>query len=179
MITEELEPGSSLLEHVRRNVVKDGFWWDYIGRVIGNLNLDISVHVGIFQSPYLERLLDGTKTIESRFSSVRCAPYRQVGPGDIILVKRPGGPIVAIFQAGEVWNHKLTPRSLEVIRDRFGVAISPASPTFWQENESALFATLIGVENVRQFEPVPWVKADRRGWVVLKSRRDSRPTLFE
>ena len=60
-----------------------------------------------------------------------------------------------------------------------GEGIAPASPDFWQENESAIYATLIEVEHVRQVEPIAWDKSDRRGWVVLHRRRSMNLTLFE
>jgi hypothetical protein len=169
----------SLLEAVRMGVSGDAYWPTHLDRLLVNLDYNISIHVAVFQSPYVERLLDGSKTVESRFASVRCAPYHRVERGDVVLVKRSGGPIVALFQAGETWNFRLTSRTLQAIRERFGQAIAPASEEFWHEHEAATYATLIEVEHVLRIEPVPWVKTDRRGWVVLQSRRDMSPRLFE
>ena len=35
------------------------------------------LHLGIFTEPYLTYMLDGKKTIESRFSKNKIAPYNQ------------------------------------------------------------------------------------------------------
>ena|SRR5437867_2792240 len=115
----------------------------------------------------------------SRFSSVRCAPFYCVKPGDIVLVKRSSGPIVALFHAGEVWSYRLNSQTWKTIKERFGEALSPASQDFWWDNESATYATLIEVEHVREVEPIAWDKSDRRGWVVLQRRRSMNLTFFE
>ena len=41
-------------------------------------------------------LMTGKKTVESRFSQNGCAPYDQVAPGDIVLLKRSGDEIVGL-----------------------------------------------------------------------------------
>ena len=47
-----------------------------------------SVHLAILLEPYLQYILDGTKTVESRFSKNRIAPYNMVEPGDVVLLKK-------------------------------------------------------------------------------------------
>jgi hypothetical protein len=168
-----------LLESIRDSFAGDDFWFSYLTGLLDDRRHSRAVHLGIFSPPYIEFLLRGAKTVESRFSSVRCAPFYCVKPGDIVLVKRSSGPIVALFCAGEVWSYRLTSRTWKTIRERFGEAISPTSKDFWRENESATYATLIQIEHVRQLKPIPWNKSDRRGWVVLQRRRDMNPTLFE
>jgi hypothetical protein len=176
---ERIDDTGSLLEGVRSSVVGDAFWFPYLTGLLEEPRHAKAVHLGIFNQPYLDSLLEGSKTVESRFSSVRCAPVYCVRPGDVVLVKRSGGPIIALFLAGEVWNYRLTSRNWVTIRERFGEAISPASGEFWRDNESATYATLIGVERVRRVEPISWNKSDRRGWVVLHRRRSTNPWLFE
>ncbi len=179
MKPERIEATSSLLESIRESVAGDAFWSPYLTGLLDDPRHTRAVHLGIFNQPYMSFLLNGAKTIESRFSSVRCAPFDCVKAGDIILVKRPGGPIVALFLAGEVRSYRLSSQVWETIKERFGEGIAPASPDFWRENESATYATLIGVEHVRQVAPIAWDKSDRRGWVVLHRRRSMNLTLFE
>jgi ASC-1-like (ASCH) protein len=50
----------------------------------------------VFIEPYLQFILDGQKTVESRFSANRSAPYQQVGKGDVVLLKRTGGPVMGV-----------------------------------------------------------------------------------
>jgi hypothetical protein len=176
---ERTNSTSLLLESVRASLPEDAFWFPYLTDLLGDPRHNKAVHLGIFNQPYLDALLFGRKTIESRFSSVRCAPYYSVKTGDIVLVKRSSGPIVGLFRAGEVWSYRLSSKAWTTIKERFGEAISPSGPDFWQDNESATYATLIEVDHVRHLEPISWNKSDRRGWVVLHHRRSMNLTLFE
>jgi hypothetical protein len=176
---ERLDATYSLLESIRDSFAGDAFWFSYLTGLLDDRRHFRAIHLGIFDQPYIDSLLSGAKTVESRFSSVRCAPLNCVKSGDIVLVKRTSGPIVALFCAGDVWSYRLTSRTWKTIRERFGAAISPTSDDFWREKESAIYATLMQVEHVHQLKPIPWTKSDRRGWVVLQRRRDMNLTLFE
>lgn len=45
-----------------------------------------NVHLGIFSDPYLTYMLDGLKSIESRFSKNRIAPYNKITKDDIVII---------------------------------------------------------------------------------------------
>ena len=45
-------------------------------------------HLGVFTEPYLTYMLDGKKTIESRFSKNKILPYNQISKDDIVIVKK-------------------------------------------------------------------------------------------
>jgi len=176
---KRIEATYSLIERLRDSVSGDAFWFPYLTELLSDPCHTRAVHLGIFNQPYLDFIFDGTKTIESRFSSVRCAPLYCVKDGDIILMKRSGGPIVGLFCAGEVRSYRLRSQVWKTIKERFGEGIAPASPDFWRENESAVYATLMEVEHVRHVDPLAWDKSDRRGWVVLHRRRSTNLTLFD
>jgi hypothetical protein len=116
--------------------------------------------------PYLTYILDGSKTIESRFSINRCAPHGAVAQGDLILFKASGGPIIGIGRASWVESLDLTPDSWNRIRDRYLRRLR-VTDKFLQEKQDAAYATLIGVQDVRTIDPFGIAKKDRRGWVVL------------
>lgn len=44
-------------------------------------------HLVILKQKYFEMVLSGEKTIESRWSMNKCAPYGKVGVGDTIWLK--------------------------------------------------------------------------------------------
>lgn len=134
---------------------------------------DVSLHLAVFVEPYLSYLLDGSKTVESRFSTRPIAPHGCVSEGDIILLKPSGRPVVGWCRAGTVWSYELDPSSWLEIRDRFSPALC-AQDGFWETRQAAQFATLIQVENVHEVTPTPIDKRDRRGWVVLADRRKAR-----
>src|SRR2546423_2885042 len=59
-------------------------------------------HLAVLTMPYLEKIVAGQKTIESRFSRVRMPPFNKVGPGDVVFLKEVGGPVHAITLTSHV-----------------------------------------------------------------------------
>jgi hypothetical protein len=136
-----------------------------------------ALHLAVFQKPYLAYILDGSKTVESRFSIHGVAPYGRVARGDLILLKGSGQPAVGCCRAAHVWDYELAPDSWDEIRAKFGPALR-AQDGFWESRSRARYATLIRMEDVRIVEPLLVPKRDRRGWVVLTSEVCQSPTLW-
>lgn len=133
---------------------------------------DHAVHLAVVLEPFLGFILDGSKRIESRFSTVKVPPFRAVHEGDLLLLKEAAGPIVAATLATEVWCYgALTPSTRAELRDRFGCDLRDDVPGFWERRESARYATLIRLGPVATLPaPLDCPKTDRRGWVVLRAR---------
>lgn len=131
-----------------------------------------SLHLAVLVEPYLTYLLDGRKTIESRFTIHPRPPYRRVLAGDLLLLKRSAGPIVGACRAAAVWDYQLDPDSWTHIRHGFAAALC-AQDGFWDERAHAAYATLIRVEQVQHLPALPLGKRDRRGWVVIADRADT------
>ena len=130
-----------------------------------------SIHLAVLAEPYLEYILDGSKTIESRFSVNRCAPYRQVERGDIVILKRLSGPVVAVCEVSYVNYYELDTNTVAEIRSLFTSALRADDPQFWTDREGAAYATLLRIRNVRRVGPIKCAKKDRRGWVIIRSRQ--------
>lgn len=158
------------LDYLRSATERDPQWLDIMQPLFDEGNDGVGIHIPILVEPYLQFILDGTKTVESRFSRNGCAPFERVAAGDILLLKRQSGPIVGACAVSDVWNYRLTPSTLADIRMRFGPAIQPQNG-FWEDRADAGFATLMRITDVRPLPEVDIPKRDRRGWVVL---RDSR-----
>jgi hypothetical protein len=153
-----------LLGKLRAAVHNDTFWNAYFER-----EPSFGVHLAIFNEPYLRYVLDGTKTVESRFSVNRCPPYSRVTRGDLLLLKRAGGPVMGICAVGAVQFYNLDPASWQQIRRDYTTALCAQDPDFWAAREAAAYATLMQVSNARNIPPFEFPKKDRRGWVVLRS----------
>lgn len=145
------------------------FWLSYLSDAT-QPESRIGMHLAIFAEPFLSKVLSGEKTIESRFSRNRCAPYREISDGDIILLKEVAGPIRGLALARRNWCYDLATEPIERIRLRFGAGIA-AADDFWAAREDALYATLIELDAPTAIRPVACDKRDRRGWVVLRSRQ--------
>lgn len=150
------------------SAVKGNPFWEHLARLISENSASFSIHLAILVEPYLEFILDGRKTIESRFSVHRCAPYNRVHRGDVILLKRSGGPILGVCQVANAWFYELDPKSWQDIRTEFTQALCAQDPRFWKDRARASFATLIRLQHVFAITPIQCMKRDRRGWVILQ-----------
>ena len=125
------------------------------------------IHLAVMIEPYLQYLLDGKKTIESRFSKNAVAPFARVREDELVLLKASGGSIVGYFIVGRVEYLRLNPSVLARLKRDFGQPIC-ADDAFWDERRDKRYATLITVRNVSRLSPASVVKTDRRGWVILR-----------
>lgn len=152
-----------------RQVHGHHFWLTYLSDA-KRPNSRIGIHLAIFAEPFLSMVLSGKKTIESRFSRNRCAPYGEISEGDIILLKEVAGPICGVAMARRTWCFDLVTEPIDRIRARFGAGIC-ADDAFWTARADALYATLIELDAAASIAPVNCDKRDRRGWVSLRSRQ--------
>ena len=148
-----------------------------MGRISAHEPAPFSLHLAIMVEPYLTLMLNGTKTVESRFSANRCAPYGRVEKGDVLLLKKSGGPVVGICMVTYRWFYHLDAASWQTIRRDFGKAICAQDPQFWQDRRDASYATLMRVRHVRAITPITFDKRARRGWVVLRDSVAEQPVL--
>ncbi len=150
----------------------DPFWRHYLDTLTSGWGHSFSLHLAVLVDPYLDFILTGKKTIESRFSLKRCPPYERAHPGDVLLLKRVGGPVLGISQVSKVLFYEIDRLCLKSIRKKHADAICPANRDFWRERERASFATLLWLENVKAIDPLAVKKRDRRGWVILTERSE-------
>lgn len=168
-------PQPSAFDALRRAVAGDAFWEGYLKNLSDTTPSGFSVHLAILVDRFLQAMLEGHKTIESRFSVVRCPPYGRVREGDVLLLKKSGGAVMGICQVGKTWSYALDRDSRRSIREKHSRAMCAQDDAFWKAREKANYATLMQVKNVRRITPMPWPKRDRRGWVVLQAGTNSPP----
>jgi hypothetical protein len=155
---------SALLERVRDH----SFWGSYLSPIF-TLGNPVGVHLAVFSEPFLSFVLSGRKTLESRFSRFRIAPFDAVAPGDVILIKAVAGPIRGVALAQRTWFFDLSSAPIRTLRERFATGIC-ANDDFWDDKRDAAFATIIELAEPAAIEPLGCDKKDRRGWVTLRSR---------
>lgn len=126
-----------------------------------------SLHLAVFVEPYLEWILHGRKTIESRFSMRRVAPYGVVSPGDLLVLKRSSGCILGVCRVAKVRLLELDASTKEEIRNRYSVRLCAENAAFWESRSRFRYATLMHLTDVHRLSPFACGKKDRRGWVVL------------
>jgi hypothetical protein len=164
--TGSADPTGRLVDHLAASLGTDPDWAEAISRLAGG---QAALHLAVLTEPFHSRLLDGTKTIESRFSRIRCAPHGVLAEGDVVVVKKSGGPVTGAFQAGKVRSYRLSPGQVADLRDRYGAQIS-ADDEFWARSADRPYGTLVDVAHVRSVPALAFPKKDRRGWVRLTRR---------
>lgn len=128
------------------------------------------MHLAIMQEPYLSYLIEGKKTIESRFTLNRIAPFDYARRGDVILFKGPGPNVTAVGVIAEVLQFHLNSKTWPVIKADHAAAIC-ADDDFFEARKDAVFATLMRMLRIDVIDAVKVEKRDRRGWVVMLPRR--------
>ena len=139
-------------------------WRQFATDVTGH-NSMCGIHIAVMLDPFLGYVLDGTKTIESRFSKHLIAPYQRVAVGDLVFLK--AGPIVAVFRASSVECFDLNDTERVRVRQCYSDQIC-ADDAFWEARSDRNYATLIGISHVHRLTPIAIPKHDRRGWLVLR-----------
>jgi len=135
---------------------------------------NIRGHLAILTQPYLDKIIVGKKTIESRFSKMRVPPFYKVQKGDILLLKETAGPIAAIAMVSNVkFFGPLKPRDVELVMEEYsdGLALEEA---FTKTKQDSKYATLINIGEVLPVKPLTIAKSDRRAWVVLNAGTQNR-----
>ena len=154
----------ALLERVR----DFPFWGVHLPRLLRGESR-VGVHLGVFAEPFLSDVLSGRKTLESRFSRCRIAPFEVVSPGDVVLIKERSGPIRGIVLVRCAWFFDLRLAPIRSLRERFGVGIC-ARDDYWNDKRDAIFGTVIALGEPAGIAPLGCRKRDRRAWVTVQSR---------
>jgi hypothetical protein len=132
----------------------------------------VNHHLVILKKVYLDLVLNGRKTIESRLTRARTAAFGRVQAGDKLFLKASGGPVCATATAARVEYYlKLTPEKVAEIRRRYGAGIG-GDDAVWTELMDRKCGFLVWLANVERIEPVRIEKKDWRAWVVLKPGKD-------
>ncbi len=129
-------------------------------------------HLVILKKPYLDAILAGRKTIESRFTRTRHYFFGQVQAGDKLFLKVSSGPVCAVATVAAVeYFENLTPEQIGDIKRRYNHYIQ-ADEQYWQSKADCRFGFLVCLENVETIEPRQISKKDWRAWVVLTAKEN-------
>lgn len=131
-------------------------------------------HLAIFNHRAIEQIFKGEKTVESRFSQRKIAPFGVISRGDLVYIKPPGEEIVGEFRVGKViFLDGITDEDWKFIKLNFGKKLSFGNKVldgeYFDDHSRAQYGTIIFMDQVEQFitSPIKVNKKDLRGWVVL------------
>lgn len=126
-------------------------------------------HLAIFKGEAGEKILQGKKTIESRFSRAKSVPFGAVGSGDLVYIKPSGKDIIGEFRVRKViFFDGLSPKDLDYIKKEYGEGLA-VEENYWEGKANSKYGTLIFIGDSSRFitSPIRIPKSDLRGWVVL------------
>lgn len=168
-----------LVSDLKRSTEGHQFWEPYLRKLSSSEPMPFSIHLAVLLEPYLSYILDGSKTVESRFSKHRIAPYQAVAPGDIVLLKKAAArSISGVCVVSGVWFYQLNADSWAEIKGGFSRALRADDASFWRQRSEAQYATLMRISDVHATPAINVPKRDRRGWVVLYNRAQSELGLL-
>ncbi len=126
-----------------------------------------TIHLGIFAPPFDAYILNGQKTIESRFTKNKVLPYQKVKEDDIVFMKKSSGPIIAYFTVKKVLFFDLTKTPIETLKEKYNQELC-VNEEFWLQKANSRYATLIWVKDLVLVKPFKISKKGMQTWLVLK-----------
>jgi ASC-1-like (ASCH) protein len=124
------------------------------------------------KKPYIDAILDGRKTVESRFYRTKHKWLSQISAGDKLFLKASSGPVMATATVTDVkLFDNLTPRQIAELKKQYNQHII-GDEQYWQEKNNSKFGILVWLKDVR---PIPHrfiKKFDWRAWVVLTPKEN-------
>ncbi len=124
-------------------------------------------HLGIFVEPYLTYMLDGEKTIESRFSKKMIIPWNKIALDDIVFVKKSGGDVLAYFKIKDLQFINLDEYSIQDIKKKYSKELC-VNNEFWELKKDSKYATLIFIKEIVKIKPIKVTKKGMNSWIKIK-----------
>jgi hypothetical protein len=130
-------------------------------------------HLVILRPPYLDMILRGEKTVESRLSRHRHPAAVRCCPGDVLYLKRTGGDIEGRARVARIDVYAgLDAAGLRALAEQWAGRVAATEPEDWyqrlkQDARHAAFFTLEDIERLRIPHAalprrLPWASA----WIV-------------
>jgi len=141
--------------------------------------LGVRGHVGVFVQPYLDLILKHQKTMESRFSKFRVAPFGRIKAGDVLFIKEKAGPLRAIAEVSKArFLGPFKPgEALKTMLDLKNELLLEYS--FMQSKSRSIYSTLINFGLICPMTPIAFAKKDRRPWVILSGEKPKSGVPFQ
>tara|TARA_Y100000310_G_scaffold295459_1_gene326809 strand:+ start:23944 stop:24351 length:408 start_codon:yes stop_codon:yes gene_type:complete len=126
-------------------------------------------HLAILQKQWLPLIIEGEKTIESRWYKTKRTPYGKIKTHDTIYFKETGKLVtVKAIVEKALFYDKLTPAKIKSIIEKHGKEIGIDASYV---NEKVNYCTLIWLKEVKEIEPFNINKTgygNMAAWITLE-----------
>lgn len=130
-------------------------------------SLQIKGHLAILNQPYLDRIIVGQKTVESRFTKSRIPPFGRVNGGDVLFLKQSAGPIIGIAIVSKTeFLGPLSATDVLKVMNRYQKELTLENE-FRQLKKDSKYVSLMHIAKVSKTLPLYVTKNDRRSWIIL------------
>jgi hypothetical protein len=127
-------------------------------------------HLVILHKPYLDLILAGTKTVESRLSKRRHPASARCRSGDRLFLKQAGGNVCAVATAGAITEYRdIAPGGVAELARAWWPRVVGGGPDdpYWLAKRDARFALFVELVDVRPLHipshlfprRLPWASA--------------------
>lgn len=126
-----------------------------------------AVHLALMQGEFMQLIIEGEKTIESRFTKNRIAPIGDIQAGDLVLFKQVGRDRFATALVDKAKTGELDAAAWQFVRrhaDDIGI-----DDDYIEYKSDSRYYALVWVKDVHAVPPIRLHKRDRRAWVVLRN----------
>lgn len=131
------------------------------------MNNIINHHLVVLKQPYFDAIIEGRKTVESRFTKTKHPPFGQIAAGDKAFLKISSGPVCAVATVRKVKQFEgLTPDKIEQLKEQYNKWIL-GTDEYWQSKRDCKYGVLVRLTDVRRIKPIYIDKRDWRAWVIL------------
>jgi ASC-1-like (ASCH) protein len=129
-------------------------------------------HLAILKKQYLDAILAGRKTIESRLYQTKQKWLTRVSAGDRIFLKASSGPVMATAIVDKVkYYENLTAGQIAQMQKQYNQQIL-GDEQYWRDKTNSRCGILVWLKDVR---PIPHQfikKFDWHAWVVLTPKEN-------
>jgi len=129
-------------------------------------------HIAIMHKAFLDKIIAGTKTIESRWYVTKRAPYGKISCRDKIFFKISGGPFTTTANVVDAKFFDLKHTSIKELYEQYGRAIGFNSlQEMIDYTKGKNYCTLAFLEDVKQIAPFSIDKTgfgNANAWITVK-----------
>lgn len=128
------------------------------------------IHVAILKRPYLNLILAGQKTVESRLMRTAQPPFGCIEPGERIFIKASSGHFMATAIAGKIEQHeKLEPYDILRLRLLHDKTVC-GDDAYWEMKRDSRFAVFVELTEVEPIEVGPKYPKSMRAWHIVDEK---------